>query len=168
MRTARSLTISCSICHARPPAMHTPLPHMPPAMHAPCHICPPATHTSAPCHACPPTTHAPPLCHARPPATHGPHHAQPPATHAPPVDRILDTRFLKYYLAPTSLRAVTNVGILFLCFSVPRGSERTERDRSSPPEVSTDHEPGAGKQSDQRTTAGKQGTIDQGATHKTL
>ena len=73
MRTARSLTISCSICHVRPPAIHTPLPHMPPAMHAPCHICPPATHTSTPCHACPPP-HMPPLCHARPPATHAPHH----------------------------------------------------------------------------------------------
>ena len=27
-------------------------------------------------------------------------------TTTPPVDRILDTRFWKYYLAPTSLRAV--------------------------------------------------------------
>ena len=114
-------------CHA------CPLPCMPPAMHAPCHACP-LPHMP-PCHAFPPAMHAP-SCHACPlphmsPAMHAPwlpcmppqlphmppamytpyhaHHACPPATHAPPpptVDRILGTRFWKYYLAPTSLRAV--------------------------------------------------------------
>ena len=55
------------------------------------HACP---CNAPPCHACPlppPTTHAP-----------SPHHACPP-----PVDRILDTCFWKYYLAPTSLWAIT-------------------------------------------------------------
>ena len=61
----------------------------------------PPPHTSL-CHAHPPATHTPPPC--TPPC----HACLPPhtmhATH--PVDRILDTRFWKYYLAPTSLRAV--------------------------------------------------------------
>ena len=92
MRTAHSLTVSRSICHTcplpcTPPTMHAPHHAWPPAMRAP-----PAMHT--PYHTCPPTTHAPlpcmSLCHACP----------------LPVDRILDTRFWKYYLAPTSLRAV--------------------------------------------------------------
>ena len=62
MRTAHSLTISHSICHACPhhahplpcmlPCHSCPLPCMPPTTHAPPHhACPPAMHT--PCHACP-------------------------------------------------------------------------------------------------------------------
>ena len=66
--------------------MHAPMPHMPPTTHAP-----------LPC--TPPVTHAP---------RHTPHHARPPCHACPPVDRILDTLFWKYYLAPTSLLAVTN------------------------------------------------------------
>ena len=96
-------------CHTCPPpcmspVMHAPLPHMPPTMHTPCHACPPLPCTS-PFHACHP-------CHACPSLPH------PPTTHAPPVDRILDTRFWKYYLAPTSLRAVKKKanGLRF-CFS---------------------------------------------------
>ena len=87
MHTARSLTVSRSICHARPP------PCTPPAMHVPLPLpcTPPATHAALPC---------------MPPAMHAPCHACPPAMYAPPVDRILDTHFWKYYLAPTSLRAV--------------------------------------------------------------
>ena len=74
------------------------------------------THTTA-MHA--PPRHAHPLCHACPPPCMPP--AMQPTPHAcpshtcplchtchPPVDRILDTRFWKYYLAPTSLRAVKN------------------------------------------------------------
>ena len=61
MRTARSLTVSPSICHACPlpcmPPSHAcpPATHAPPAMHAPLpdippsHTCPPATHTPLPC-----------------------------------------------------------------------------------------------------------------------
>ena len=74
MRTARSLTVSRSICHAplprhtRPPATH-PLPCMPhPTTLAPlpCTKPPhPLSHARLPCHACHPATHAP--CHARPP-----------------------------------------------------------------------------------------------------
>ena len=63
MRTARSLTVSRSICrghawHACLPAMHAPrhacppLPHMPPAMHAPPAIHAPSMHT--------PLSHMPP------------------------------------------------------------------------------------------------------------
>ena len=70
--------------------------HAPPAMHA----YPPCT---PPCHACPPATHASPC------------HAYPPAMHAPTVDRILDTRFWKYYLAPTSLRAVKRMHSSRMC-----------------------------------------------------
>ena len=108
MRTARSLTVSRSICqgarpcHACPPAMHTP--------HHTCPLAgggasvylflvtlyvqkenkythPPATHTPLSC--MPPTTHTlpcmPPLppCHPFPP----PHH-----THLP-MERILDAHF---------------------------------------------------------------------------
>ena len=95
MRTARSLTISHSICcgtHA-PPAMHAPLCHthplplMPPMPHMPpCHAhllpcMPPTMHT--PHHACPPPC-MPPVTHA-PPAMHDPCHAcpLPHAMHAP-------------------------------------------------------------------------------------
>ena len=57
MRTARSLTVSRSICHAQPPP---PLPCMPT-----CHTCPPPCtppcHACSPCHACPPSAmHTPP------------------------------------------------------------------------------------------------------------
>ena len=69
MRTTHSLTVSRSICHARPPAMHAPHRAWPPF-----HACP------LPC--------------------------MPPPPGTPPVDRILDTRFWKYYLVLTSLRAV--------------------------------------------------------------
>ena len=71
-------------------------------MHAPppCHAHPPPwmypCHTHTPCHICPPAMHAPTATYA-PPDMHAPPH---------PVDRILDTRLLKYYLAATSLRAV--------------------------------------------------------------
>ena len=101
MRTACSLTE----CHASPPPCHA----CPPTCHAPHHACPPAMHTT-------PATHAPP--HATcPPAMHTPCHACPPATYAPPhpVDRILDTPFWKYYLAPTSLRAVKMSTLPTLC-----------------------------------------------------
>ena len=63
MRTARSLTVSHSICHACPPAMHVPQPCMPPS-----HTCPLSHACSLPC---------------MPPATHAPHHACPPAMHTP-------------------------------------------------------------------------------------
>ena len=126
MRTARSLTVcrGRSVCQGGVCGMHAPPCHAPPATHTPCHACPPhmpllpcmppTTHT-------PPTTHMPPLpctpcpaTHAPPPhnpPAHDPHHHVPPhapchACHPPPVDRILDTRFWKYYLVPTSLRAV--------------------------------------------------------------
>ena len=66
MRTACSLIISHSICHARLPAMHT---H--------CHACPPATHAPLPC--MPPCPHAP--HHAHPPTTM---HTPLPCTHPPP------------------------------------------------------------------------------------
>ena len=59
-----------------------------------------------PCHACPPCHHMPP-CHACPPPCMPPCYAHPcHACPLPLVDRILDTCFWKYYLAPTSLRAV--------------------------------------------------------------
>ena len=87
IRTACSLTVSHSICHAcslphmSPSATHTPLPFMPPTMHAP-----------SPCHTHPPTTYAPLLCTppmpCMPPAMHVTCHTcplpcTPPATHAP-------------------------------------------------------------------------------------
>ena len=84
-------------------------------MHAP----PPATHTPLPCMA---------PCHAHPPATHAPlasNHARPP-----PVDRILDTRFWKYYLAPTSLRAVKSslrlwtISNSYNCFAEKKAGKR--------------------------------------------
>ena len=106
-RTARSLTVSRSICHACPPVMHAPLPctpchacpppatHTSPAMHAPSamHV-PPATHAPcamhAPCHACPlprtPPCHACPpchTCHAHPLPHMPPCHAHPLAMHTP-------------------------------------------------------------------------------------
>ena len=43
-----------------------------------------------------------------PPAMHFPLLCMPPLPRTPSVDRILDTRFWKYYLAPTSLWAVKN------------------------------------------------------------
>ena len=68
MRTARSLTISHSICHARPPAMHAPRhawpPKHAPLPHTPMTCMPPTMHTSH--HACSPC-HTPPLCHTCPP-----------------------------------------------------------------------------------------------------
>ena len=76
MRTARSLTISHSICHVHPPATRPSCHTCPPTMNAPHHACPlphtpPTMHAPPPCmplcHAHPaPTTHAPP-CHGRPP-----------------------------------------------------------------------------------------------------
>ena len=134
-----------SICHARPPAKHAPYHvHLPCHAHTPCHAChPPAMHaTPLPCmppmHAplpCMPPFHACPLpcmppCHACPPATHSPPPCTPlPCTpyhtcprHAyPPVDRILDKCFWKYYLAPTSLRAVI---IVMFVDSLPCGSRQ--------------------------------------------
>ena len=125
MRTARSLIVSpyLVVSHAHPPPGATM--HAPPAtMHAPPgatmhtagsnHTCPPraTTHTSPSKsnHACPPpraTMQAPPGANTHTPGatTHAPlsNHAH------PPVDRIVDTRFWKYYLAPTSLRAVIKV-----------------------------------------------------------
>ena len=92
MHTASSLTVSCSIYHAHP------LRCIPPAMHAP-----PTTHVH-PQHIPPP--HMPPTTH-------------PPATHTPTVDRILDPRFWKYYLAQTSLRAV-NIYLFKILFQKGR------------------------------------------------
>ena len=124
MRTARSLTVSRSICHACP--CHC---HMPPTTHAPlCHVCPLATHAPAmhapspamhtPCHACPlpcmpPTMHAPchtcplphmpprhmPPCHACPPPWTPPCHAHPlplPCMPLPPCTPPLWTEFLTH------------------------------------------------------------------------
>ena len=105
MRTARSLTVSrsiclggaCMLCHAcplphMPPCHATSLPHMPPAMYPlpcmpPCHT--PSPPHMPPCHAppfhaCSPATHTPAMhapCHA-PPAMH-PLPYMPPATHDP-------------------------------------------------------------------------------------
>ena len=71
------------MCHARPPAMHSPchaspLPHMPPpSCTLPCPLphMPPTTHPlHVPCHACPPLPHMPPAMHA-------PYHTCPPAMH---------------------------------------------------------------------------------------
>ena len=84
MRTARSLTISRSICHAHPLATHAPC-HTP----LPCRI--PTTHAPPPhvpsCHACPPAMCAP--LPGMSPAMQVPHHAgptphMPPAMHKPP------------------------------------------------------------------------------------
>ena len=83
MRTAHSLTISRSICHAWPPSHACPPPRMPPAMHASLPCMPSVMHTS-------PTMHAP--RHAHPATMHAslphmaPHHAHPhpPAKHDPP------------------------------------------------------------------------------------
>ena len=85
------IPVGCILPAHWPYAMHTP------STHAPCHAHPPSC--------MPPITHAP--CHTHCPAMHAPCHAHPPPCHAsPPPVRILDTRFWKYYLAPTSLRAV--------------------------------------------------------------
>ena len=93
--------------HAPPsPHMHPLSPHMPPLHHAPPsnHACPPSP-CMPPSPRMPPFTMHAPLHHACPPSP-----PMPPSNHAcpPPVDRILDTRFWKYYLAPTLLRAVKN------------------------------------------------------------
>ena len=84
MRTARSLTVSRSICHARPLLPHTlPLPHHaqpPPTMHAPHHAHPPAMHTPLPC--------MPPGHTHTPPATHAPQPRMPPCHAAPPLPRM--------------------------------------------------------------------------------
>ena len=110
MRIARcKCHFSCHTCH-------------------PCHVCPPATHAPLPCTAphpppcTPPARHPPPhmprhamhaplLC--MPPSMHTVPPHMPPATHPlppcmppPPVNRILDTRLWKHYLAATSLGAV--------------------------------------------------------------
>ena len=85
-------------CHACPPPCT-----LPPAMHSPMLCMPPCQ--ACPCHARPPC-HAPPLPYMPPCHTHPPPPWRTPPT--PPVDRILDTRFWKYYLAPTSLHAVIN------------------------------------------------------------
>ena len=93
MRTAHSLTVYRRILHTPPATMHAPRqPYMPPGNHA----CPPAT-THAPQQPCmPPSNHACPPATTHPPTTrHSPR--QP---HTTPVDRILDTRFWKYYLDP--------------------------------------------------------------------
>ena len=93
MCTVHSLTVSSSICWGGH-VCHT----CPPAMHTPCHKCP--HHTCHSCHACP-------SCHAFPPAMHAPLPCMSPLHHTRhPLDRILDTPFWKYYLAPTSLWAV--------------------------------------------------------------
>ena len=110
MRTACAMTGRISwggACHARPPSPHMPplLPCTPPLPHTP-----PLHHTRppSPCtplhHACPPfAIHAPPFTTHAPPG-----HARSPGatTHVPPCGQNVDTRFWKYYLAPTSLRAV--------------------------------------------------------------
>ena len=80
MCTARSLTVSRGVCHARLLAMHASL-----ATHAPCHACPPATHSPA-MHA--PLPHMPPLpctppCHACSPPCTAPH-----LPHMPPLPRM--------------------------------------------------------------------------------
>ena len=82
-----------------PAAIAIFLPHLPPATHTP------AMHIPLPC--TPPATHAPP-CHAHPPAMHIPLPCMLPLPSMipPSVDRILDTRPWKYYLAATSLWAV--------------------------------------------------------------
>ena len=90
MHSSRMRTTRCNYrfsCHAPAPAR---IPS--------CHACPPLPHTHSPTHATPPRM--------------PPYHACPP----PPVDRILDTRLRKYSLATTSLRAVTNIHFLFVCF----------------------------------------------------
>ena len=92
MRTARSLTVSPSICHTYHPTTHTPLPCMHPAKHdpptmQPCHThpdlpnmsplpCNPATHTPT-CQTCPPAMQP---CHTHRPAMHPPLPCN-PATH---------------------------------------------------------------------------------------
>ena len=69
MCTARSLTISRSICWGALPCMapcNTCSPCTPPATHAPCHAHPLATHAplphTLPCHTCPPCHACPHLC----------------------------------------------------------------------------------------------------------
>ena len=91
MRTARSLTVSRSICCGT----HAPLPHMPPH-HAhplphmpPYHACPPAMHIPPATHTTPlphmPPHHAHPLPHMPPYHACPPRHAHPPATHTTPL-----------------------------------------------------------------------------------
>ena len=88
--------------------MHAPReqPCMPPRSK---HAHPPGASMHTPPRA---TMHAPWEQPCTPPGSNHSHpleqpHTPPGATmHTPPVDRIVDTRFWKYYLAPTSLRAV--------------------------------------------------------------
>ena len=128
-------------CHAQPlphmppPATHAPLPICPPTMHAPCHACPtcmPPCHACPlpcmpplpntplwhvpPCHACPLAMHAP--CHACPPPCTPPCHAHPSCHACPPVDRILDTRFWKYYPVPALLWAAKILPPYSLLFTI--------------------------------------------------
>ena len=99
--------------HAHPPfTMHaTPSPHTPPfAMHAPLH------------HACMPpfTMHSP--GHAHPPPPQEQPHTPPWSNDAcpPPRGQNVDTRFWKYYLAPTSLRAVMIKVLITVLYSMVR------------------------------------------------
>ena len=123
MRTARSLTVSRSICrqgcvyHTHPlpcvpPCCAPPFPCTPSAMHAPTlttHAPLPATHAPL-CHACPlpcmpPAIHAP-LPHMAPLPCTPPHVTHTPlAMHIPPVDRQTP---VKHNLHKLSLRAVTS------------------------------------------------------------
>ena len=106
--------------HACPPSNHTCLPREQPyslpgaTTHTPReqpHM-PPLEQPHTPLgsdHTCPPgaTMHAPPEQPRMPPPPRS-NHACPPSNHArhPPRGQNVDTRFWKYYLAPTSLRAV--------------------------------------------------------------
>ena len=77
MRTARSLTVSPSICHTYHPTTHTPLPCMHPAKHAPPH------HATLP-HTPRPAKHVPPAmqpCHTHPNLPNMPPLPCNPATH---------------------------------------------------------------------------------------
>ena len=98
MRTARSLTVSLYliISHACPPLEQ---PCMPPRSN---HAHPPGSN-----HACPPRATTPPWEQPRTPPQEQPCMPPPRATtHAPLCGQNVDTRFWKYYLAQTSLRAV--------------------------------------------------------------
>ena len=87
--------------HACPPAACLPWeqPCMPPGSN---HACPPGSN-----HACPPSNHA---CPQEQPCM------PPQSNHAgPPYGQNVDTRFWKYYLAPTSLRVVIKVIEFWFC-----------------------------------------------------
>ena len=121
MRTARSLTVFpyLVVSHACPPPEQ---PHMPPKQpHMPPlgsnHACPPEQprtpleqpRTPWSNHACPPgaITHAPWATTNAPSPSGATTHAPRATMHTPPRGQNVDTRFWKYYFAPTSLRAVT-------------------------------------------------------------